>query len=369
MTTTGLSRRKNAARIRAGLEIGLAEFRNQLSDEDAARRHIYTVLLAHGVCECVCGNREFDPNCEERDTRCSQCGRIWWFTANTFFKSVRNFTPWAFVIYLCEKGIEFNAHQLHELLGISYATISFVCKKVMFAFQRAITDGVQVPSSFFQEVYGRRSRVTPAGEHPREEESNASQTSQNAMQNDLDFSPTPHVVPRSSFTEFELHSQKDLTPEHMSVFECLSDERIHFDTICARRGLPTGTISGSLMMLEMAGFVTQYIGDWYEISPKYYLLESNPSEHHKPAPVLLDNGFSQFIEKSFQSISRKYVQLYLGLYACYSERKRWADGGAFAVCARSPNITFGDIINYVSPAIVQVPKASPASVLALCDSS
>lgn len=48
------------------------------------------------------------------------------------------------------------------------------------------------------------------------------------------------------------------------IYELISSERVHFDTLCQKSGMPVGELSATLTMLELGGLVSRDAGDWYE---------------------------------------------------------------------------------------------------------
>jgi len=47
------------------------------------------------------------------------------------------------------------------------------------------------------------------------------------------------------------------------VYDLISHERIHFDTLCEQTEMEAGELSATLTMLELAGLVSREAGDWY----------------------------------------------------------------------------------------------------------
>ncbi|HEY9793094.1 MAG TPA: HigA family addiction module antitoxin [Candidatus Obscuribacterales bacterium] len=55
----------------------------------------------------------------------------------------------------------------------------------------------------------------------------------------------------------------DLHGAEKTIFELLSDEKIHFDALIEKSGLQAGEISAALTMLELSEVITRYPYDWY----------------------------------------------------------------------------------------------------------
>lgn len=62
--------------------------------------------------------------------------------------------------------------------------------------------------------------------------------------------------------------------------------------------------------------------------------------------------FFDFVRRVFQGISRKYLQLYLAVYWCSLNRRRWGVGRLFSACMRSRRRCYRARLNFVSPPVV-----------------
>lgn len=55
----------------------------------------------------------------------------------------------------------------------------------------------------------------------------------------------------------------ELFGREKEIYDLLSGEPVHFDTLSDRTGMPAGELSATLTMLELAGVATRMPGDWY----------------------------------------------------------------------------------------------------------
>ncbi len=55
----------------------------------------------------------------------------------------------------------------------------------------------------------------------------------------------------------------ELFGREREIYELLSDDPTHFDTLIERTGMQTGELSATLTMLELGGVATRMPGDWY----------------------------------------------------------------------------------------------------------
>lgn len=55
----------------------------------------------------------------------------------------------------------------------------------------------------------------------------------------------------------------ELFGREKEIYQVLSNEPIHFDVLSEQTGIPVGELSASLTMLELAGLISRFPGDWY----------------------------------------------------------------------------------------------------------
>ncbi|MBX9689172.1 MAG: DNA-processing protein DprA [Candidatus Obscuribacterales bacterium] len=70
-------------------------------------------------------------------------------------------------------------------------------------------------------------------------------------------------VQSRSGAEREKPAVVQLYGREKELFELISIEPVHFDTLSERSGMPTGELSATLTMLELAGLIHRAAGDWY----------------------------------------------------------------------------------------------------------
>src|SRR5262249_16299060 len=142
-------------------------------------------------------------------------------------------------------------------------------------------DAGTTSTSAFLDVFCKRSRATPAGEHPKAEETAAEQ--------DGEQSP----------------GDENLSADERHVFDNLSFKPISFDALCEITKMKTSTLSACLITLQMKQLAQNLPGDtWKSTRPK------NPTSDEKVLDLLCRH-FKVFVCAHFHRISRKYVQPYL----------------------------------------------------------
>jgi len=299
---------------------------------------------------------------------------------------MRNANLWLGAIWLSEHGIEVSASQFCALAQTAYSSAWTILQRVSFVLAaEGSVDCEQVPSSAFSELICKRSRETPARAHPFAEEAafEAETKVGTAGTRENDFSPGPvdgnPGSERSAFVdettassdvsqtppEKSNHDRQDLdllsllSDKEQQVHDCLSEEPLHFDSLCARMHMLPGDLSAALVVLELAHKAVCLPGDWYV----------RAARDHRPeilcdSPVLrsdiadraacINQNFADSVRKIFHGISRKYLQPYLARDWCHVDRMRWCKDAVVRACLQFGPISYSEILDYVTPATVKV---------------
>lgn len=340
-------------------------------------------LDREGLLTCrYCGNGDIDRNYCKRAVRCRRCQRRTWLTAGTFFERMRIARPWLAAIWLMEHGVTLSSSRFHKLVGIAQSSALYIFKKITTVIQSHFQeDDPAVPSSLFSPVFSRRSRETPARQHPLAEQAELerkllgdedrttrwqkrqpaqSSLAAAASSREGAYSENSGIEGGSgALREVEVlnpGSAEECNNREKEVYELLSAESVSFDILCARARMPASQMSAILTMLELAGVVMCLPGNRYvRLSPK----QPDIAEFEKgggvtditmqPVAAAVD-----FVRLNFHGVSRKYLQNYLAAYWCRLARARWQCGSLFQACIRFGVITGKEILDYVSPALVKI---------------
>ncbi len=265
----------------------------------------------------------------ERNYKCPKCRQLVWVTAGTFFDGIRDPITWRGAIWLYEEGLTPNATDLERLSGASYSSCWEICRKLNMVILEQILDGLTpVESAFFQEIVFRRTRVTPAGKHPRAEQAE---------------------IEKDCLDAVDKESLDDFTEEQISILEVLSAKAkpVHFDILCAKTNMPSKDMSAFLMLLELSGAVQRLVGDRYVRITKSKKV--NDVDDLPPELQLMISAFKNFVKAKFQGISRKYLQLYLAAFVCFLNRGKWERGRILNACWQRRKIRRKDLLDYVTP--------------------
>ncbi|CAN5211657.1 hypothetical protein BH11CYA1_BH11CYA1_48600 [soil metagenome] len=139
------------------------------TDGDAADA-IFQSLLQDNKVHCGCGHQQIVHEQGERCFYCLACKREVWFTAGTLFAGVSRLRAWMAAVWFKEWGIAVSSLRLSQLLDIAQSTALNINKKVAIALVSQMDEEAQIvaPGHFIDVIF-KRSRHTPADEHPRSE--------------------------------------------------------------------------------------------------------------------------------------------------------------------------------------------------------
>lgn len=317
------------------------EFRAKFKTDEEGFEEIFRRLNEENAIRCKhCGSIDLKKEYGSRVVHCKTCKKTTWFTAGTFFENIRSSLLWLLAIFLMEHGVVPSAAELARLAGVASSTAQAALKKILFVAQTKMgsVSAQEMYSAEFVDVICKRSRETPAGEHPRKEEDEMEQRANREEASAQCFEPAYDDVPTA------LDSlQKD-------IYELLSEEPIHFDHLCVKTGRSAGDICAGTVLLELAGLAERKPGDWYIRRPPKKNKTASPDKGRQFLAAVI----MSFISDIFHGISRKYLQFYLAAYWCSFDRVRWYPNSLLKECCRFGAIAYTEILGYVSPLSVQV---------------
>ncbi len=300
-----------------------------------------------------CHSVHLDLHEGDRTATCLLCGKINYLTAGTFFHGVRRPADWVRAICLLEDGIVFSASMFSSLTGMALSSVSSMLSKLLIVLSRQMESCPAERSSSFLPSITKRSLQTPATKQPAAEQDVFDEIESENMAESLD-----------SFIEGKLgeiyqSSNSEDSPgnnangaswlNEKNVYNILSSDPRGFESIGSAAGLNVGELSLTLIHLELAGLVKSLPGNAFTRKhPVWADTSIGPESERKE----LFKPFFQFVARTFHGISRKYLQLYLAAFWCYTSRKRWNVGSLFSACLRSKRVTYHDRLAYVSPPVV-----------------
>lgn len=332
------------------------EFNRMYPSEEACVEELYR-RLSKDFNKCRhCRSPDVKRPYGTRSTRCGRCHKKSWFTAGTFFNRIRSVRPWLAAIWLIERGVSICSYRLHQLVGVAYSSALTIFKKLMIVVQSSMGEkGLTVPSSYFKLLFCKRSRETPAREHP-----NAEQDEIDVEYVDRDMVPDAQGAKDSSKTgegKAARQTAIDLPESEAALLELMSEVPMHFDKLCEHTGQQPGELSAALTMLELDGFIERKPGERYVRLPQSPASEARSLGKDctvSPSIEAMAEEALEFIRNTFHGISRKCISFYLAAYWCHSDRIWCSPGALLEQCIESAPITYTDILLYVSPPVLKL---------------
>jgi len=334
-----------------GLKQVFEEFVSEYPDEAVCRATVLSYVAENKVLIWnYCGTQNRPTAVQERDFPCDVCKRPVWVTAGTGFEQVELFRPWLAWFRLQERGIVLNAFQFHDLLEIPYFTAYKMSKQIHMKLCEILADPNRTaPSSAFSSIFYRRSRETPAGEHPVSEEKRARLLVEKRSES-ISRRKVEQETPALIQPEFELSDKERL------VFSAIVDAPISFGLLLRNTKLPVSQLSSVLTMMELKGALSRLPGDNYERADLLRIsanasLESAVTEKNDKTTI---KSLIKFVRAKYQGISRKYLQLYAAPFLFSEGLESWKEGALLDLFVRSKKIPYREILEYVSELQVAV---------------
>jgi hypothetical protein len=328
------------------------QFDLEIPTVESAENVLFERLLNAGLVTCrKCNRCDFSKSVGTRMSVCNWCKNKQSFTASTLFHGMKRAVTreYLFFIYLLEKGILLNASEFARNSSVAYSTSLTILKKCAIVIEQCMksSETKTIHCSQLASVICRRSKETPAGEHPRMEQNVLSLQARNADKN----LEQQGIATGSENSNDHILS---LPAEQKILYEMLNNEPIFFDQLCVQSGLATGLVSGALMMLELAGLV-ECKADMYSRKQRHPEIEASAEVDCEPE---ISKSAIEYIRTVYQGISQKCSQLYLALHWFQKDKTRWSEGKLLQACFRSEPVTYRQILSYKSPALL---KISPAA--------
>jgi DprA winged helix domain len=311
-----------------------------------------------------------------RVIRCSSCRKDTRPTSGTFFNRMRSPRAWLAIFWFFDKGVPLiKGWKLHELSGIAPASASDLLRKVATVTRELLPeDSTVVSSEQFRRVFAKRSRETPARKHPcaeedelraaqspdqvtgngetAEERSTLSQTAALPPLLPSEFSGNGDGITPQAMDEPEIEND-----EQRRSYSVLCDQPVHFDILCDQTGLPAGTLSAALTMLELAKLVERRGGDYYLRKTKKHSnkgLQAGDSATVSEQVAAKVSEIIDFITATWRGISRKYLQNYVGMFWFFIDKDSCSAASLFDACLRFGPVRYEEMIGYVTRPMVQI---------------
>lgn len=314
--------------------------------------------------QCGFANKCTEP--ENRSLKCAKCKKKIWILSGTFFRKVRRFQPWMAAIWFIERGVEITAAELARLVSVATSTVLAIFKKLSVVVESQMGKEIDlIASAKFVKSFMRRSRETPGGKHPREEETAAFSQRGNKSDSALHAQQIHRAnrAPRPALTQEELDLANKLIGEtEKYILSLLSLTPIRFDELHLQTELSIENLSAALMNLELFELLERLPGDQFILGVRADLsltqspqVQASNSQKDKVVSRFLD-----FVRSNHGGLSRKYLQCYVSLLWAFTDKVRWKKGSLIKACVAFREVTDDELIAYVTPLKVATPIALAA---------
>lgn len=343
----------------------LAEKRRQFDQAyknlEAGEDKLYEWLSLVGSIICKrCEGNEFTRCDGTRNIICLKCHSRQSFTSKTFFHKMKRATTleYLFLLTLLDEGIEVSASEFERHSSVAYSTSLNMLKKCAIVIDKKMQEaGTRLAHCIlFEEIVFRRSKETPAREHPRSEQKpvSAEQTSQTVSVTKT-FASVAKKQLRTVTVPVNMAKKVDsLSDVELEILSLLENGPMLLDHLHYEFGnrLSFRDFTSKLSSLAIKDFVAD--NGLYVVrtkksmaSPKIVGANLNPR---------LKESLIFFIRNSYQGISQKASQLYFALHWFYMNRTAWRKGKVFDTFMRSSPVTDKEVLNYVSDQVLRISK-------------
>ncbi len=362
------SNSENATPTRDLASIFWKQFESEYKSESACVKMLYFLCNGHEIRCRHCKQQRLTHLQNSRIIFCHDCKRNTYTLAGTFFHNIRKAKPWLAALWFMEKGVEVSSSGFAKLATIASSSAQEMFKKYTFEILAKMEDSPLMPSTEFISIFIRRSRFSLPGEHARvcrsELQQNQECTDSSAQADGKDTleyqQPNSKNNDEVVLTEEQTNTEQNLDLIQELLYELMPPgESVHFDILLEKTGIEAGILNAALLMLELDGLISNQGGDRY-LKPKPLHIQSSAFQLNTGELERLKSDFTTFVSRTFQGISRKYLQNYLAWYWCYKDKQFWKPGQLFQACATFNGTTYNEIIQYESPPIVKVWVTSAA---------
>ena len=368
------------------------EFEGDFATEAACISHVRDLIAEKGRLLCGhCGSHQVEHvhertkrgNSEQRTVRCIECRKKTWFTAGTIFERTKKLKPLLAILWFQEHNLPLSSSLASHLLGIAQSTAWAMIKKTQILWVLMLPGvklAVFVPSEVFAAVIRKRSRETPARQHPRAEIKSFSPGQNGRVSASLPSEehvipetaqPTPHPAgnPREqaqenvrteNSTPFAGTLAADLPIEQQRILHVLLETAgaVHIDKLSELLVVPSNELLVQMTLLELDKLIECRSMGKYTVDQTRFGYLRTPSDAQNSASVeVIEHtvaAFTAFCQEHFHGTSRKYLQLYVAQFAhaTSEDRPTW-DALLRDLVDRAP-IHHSEIVSYVSPHEVQM---------------
>jgi hypothetical protein len=262
-----------------------------------------------------------------------------------------------FVIWLLERGIAIASSMLHKVTGVAQSSALNLLRKIATVIEARMESGaIEVPSSRFAAGIYKRSRETPAREHPSAEEEALHKNKEKGASSQNEQLEPPAPTTRQGINPFanrENIQLQPLTETEQLIFDLLDETPKNVETLCEQFALSTPEIAAALTMLEFYGLVRTLPGGRAARCKKSNSSEEADASFSAEVKAAIADMNAYVLNIHF-GVSRKYYQKYAAMYSCIANGEKWKDGSLMEECLAFPLIRYSEMLGYVTAPMVKI---------------
>lgn len=330
------------------IDLAVASFFELFPTSADCEEAICIAVAPHGVI-CECGTLLTNRNFAERTVRCTRCKKKNFVTADTFFHGVKKPVAYCLGTFLLSEGIAVSANYFAKCASVASSTGGVILHELSDVVMKNMDSAANVLTAKFREIIGKRSKETPAREHPFAEQA---EEEKRAAERAKKKGEMPSLQPEIQDEPEGLKACGDL---ERKIYHQIRHEPVSLDSLSDTIDAPLTDLLGALTMLQLSGFSRALPGNKFLAIKDY---DDAVLPMTKPASDKVRKGslkhFFQYVRKTHHRISRKYAQRYAARYWCFLDRKRWTFTTLMNACAKSSRPSYVQLTSYVSPLAVKL---------------
>lgn len=302
------------------------------------RSHYFEVIcqfVAPDGVRCECGVMNTQRKFGERTLRCRGCNVKIFVTANTFFHGVKRPEAYITALFVLSVGIAISDNEFAKRVGIAQSTASSVMYEVADAVAQGMVDTALLETSDLKRAVGKRSKETPAREHPFAEQADKEKS--------INLQKKP--IPAKEQIE-------PADPIENAIYNLLLAKPMSLDDLFVRSGLAESVFLSKIAMLEIYGFINAVPGNIFTAVPRYSVLKKSKVARAETAEV---KRFIDYVRCTHHRVSRKYLQRYAVRYWCFIDADNCTFEALVALLVPSSRRGYKQLISYVSPLQIEIP--------------
>lgn len=353
----------------------LQQFEHELPTEEACISHLRDVIAEKGQLFCHhCGSKQVEHvqgpskgNSNQRKVQCLECRKKTWYTSGTIFERTKKLKPFLAILWFQEHNLPLSSALASRLLGIAQSTAWGMIKKTQIVWLQmlpGVKHMVVLPSDVFAAAIRKRSRETPAREHPRAEIKSFSPGANGKVPVSL---PVEEQTPQGQENGSEGYSAPfagtlaaDLPIEQQRILHALfeAEGALRIESLTELLGIPPGDLLVQITLLELDRLIeSRSMGNYTLDRTRFGYLRTPSGAQNPGSAESVQNSVAAFVafcEQYFHGTSRKYLQLYIAQFARATNQDRTGWDALLRDLIDRPAIHHSEIVSYVSPAELQM---------------